>query len=660
MLCRTLSLALAAAVLFAACGCTDNPRSLVANPANGDNDPAARDIGEPLFKPAAFPQPPARAEFAGDPLLVASHMNVKDKVDVPAQRDSKILFIGSEVKEGEVVKDPAKLFRHRGKLFRPLEPGDHVDAEQVVMVLDDREAYAELELRRAALISAEEIYNKSMDVKKQQESLYKQKKDLFDAGKGLSYLELTMAYIDLVRAEATVADSNATRLKSREELNKAQVNFDFYYIRCPPNVSGFVQPFNRNAGESIKALETALQIQNTDTLKVEGLIPEGSANRLTRQIPVTIEPTVEVAQRARRGFHTQSVNGVAISNQAKPLIVSVSDDKTARVWDGRSFSEAAIFTHPAGVRSVACSPKNAAAHYCLTGAEDGKARLWDLNNPKSSSTPVRELEGFAHKTVITSVAFSPNGKLCATADSRDIALWEVETGKFKYQFPQVHLGEISSLSITPQAKLVSASRDLTVRVWSLGESGAKLDFTQEGRSGDVQRVGVSNDGRYFLFDIGQKLRLMTIPDRRTEGVVESAGDSYKFATFATFSSDDKMIVTGSQSDGRVSVWRAPIGGNRATELRQFVPSEKLVTFTCAAVSSGEANPFAVTGTKAGEVYLWPMPVEKEITKIRGTLKFIDQNSTASKQVRVIAEFDNRATGLRPGAAATIVIEQSEK
>src|SRR5262245_964985 len=109
MLCRTLSLALAGAVLFTACGCTDNPRTVIANPANGDGDPAGRDIGGPLFQPAPFPPPPARAEFAGDLLLVPSHVNVKDKVDVPAQRDSKILFIGSEVREGEVVKDPAKL-----------------------------------------------------------------------------------------------------------------------------------------------------------------------------------------------------------------------------------------------------------------------------------------------------------------------------------------------------------------------------------------------------------------------------------------------------------------------------------------------------------------------------------------------------------------------
>jgi WD40 repeat protein len=207
---------------------------------------------------------------------------------------------------------------------------------------------------------------------------------------------------------------------------------------------------------------------------------------------------------------------------------------------------------------------------------------------------------------------------------------------------------------------VSASRDLTVRVWSLGDNGASLDFTQEGRSGEVARLGVSNDGRYFLFDIAQSLRLMTIPDRRTEGWLEGADDSYKFASFAVFSNDNKMILTGSQSDGRLSVWRAPTAGVRATEVRQFKPSQRMVSFTCAAISPRDDNPIAVTGTKSGEIYVWPMPTDKDALRIRGTLMFVDQNASATQQVRIWADFDNRVAKVRPGDAVTLVIEPPSK
>jgi WD40 repeat protein len=656
---RTLFQILAVAVLCAASGCT-NDTTVAAKPAGGDADPANAanaEIGGPLFPPAPFPQPPARAEAAADPILVSANVNVVDKVDIPTQRDGKILFIGTEYKPGEVVMDSSKLYRHRDKVYRPLEPGNRVEKGQLVMILDDAEANAELELRRAASVSSEAIHQKSQEVLNATIDIYKAKKKLNEE-KGLSYLELVTSYIEMKRAEATVADSNASMLKSIEELKKAQVNYDMYYLKS--SVAGVVQPFNRKQGESIKALEAALQIQSVDRLRAEGLVSVGFVGRLAQDMPVTIEPTLPVGENVRRRFHTQGVNGVAVSSQAKPLIVSASDDKTACVWDGRSQFVLAKFTHPAAVRSVVCSPKGAAKQYCLTGAEDGKARLWDLNNPQNGNTPLRELEGFAHKFVITALAFSPDGKLCATADSRDIALWDAESGKLKYRLPQVHLGDIQSVAITPQAKLVSASRDLTVRVWSLGESGAKLDFTQDGRTGDVGRLGVSSDGRYFLFDIAQTLQLMSIQDRRSEGWLETSSDSNKFATFAIFSHDNKTILTGSQGDGRLSVWRTPSAGNRPTELRQFVPSQKLVTFTCGAISTTETEPFAVTGSKSGEIYVWPMPTEKDMLKIKGILTFIDQNTTASQQVRVWAEFDNRAAELRPGGAVTIVIEPTQK
>src|SRR5262249_60945780 len=98
-------------------------------------------------------------------------------------------------------------------------------------------------------------------------------------------------------------------------------------------------------------------------------------------------------------------------------------------------------------------------------------------------------------------------------DSKDIYLWDVVTGKFKYAFPPQHLGEIQSLTFTPQAKLVSAARDNTIVVWSLGEKGASFEYLGSGRSGGVGRIGVSHSGAHAVFDVGQSLRVITLSDR---------------------------------------------------------------------------------------------------------------------------------------------------
>ena len=639
-------------------GCNEANQALTAGPKpETDADQPPADIGGPLFAPAPFPKAPAHPGFSVEPMLVHSHLANKDEVNIPSSRDTKILFIGTEVMPGEVVIDPSKIYRHRNKMYRPLEPGNQVVRDQLVMILDDRQPFAELELRRAASQSGQEIYEKAVEMHRAQLEMYQAKQKLRTSG-NLSDLEWFTAVVELKRSEATVTSSKADMIQKNQEFEKAKVDYDYYYVRS--NIAGMIQPFKAKAGESIKALDTLMQIESTESLRADGEVPVSFARRLVAGMPVSIEPSREIAPVAARPFHTRAVNAVAISNHSSPFIISVGDDQTARVWNGHSDYETAIFTHKFAIHSVACSPPGSPQHYCITGAEDGKLRLWDLSNPVSSDKPLREFEGFTHKSVISALAFSPDGKMCASADSRDIALWDVESGKLKYRFPQVHLGEITSLTFTPQAKLVSASRDQTVRVWSVGENGASLDFTQEGRSGDVARLGVSNDGRYFLFDIAQGLRLMTIPDRRTEGWLEGSHDSSKFATFATFSNDNKTILTGMQSEGRLSVWRTPTAGVRATEICQFKPRDPTLTFTCAAIAPRNENPFAVTGTKSGEVFIWPMPAQRDLLPIKGTLNFVGQTASATHQVRIWADFDNRQSKLMPGDAVTIVIEPSTK
>ena len=50
-------------------------------------------------------------------------------------------------------------------------------------------------------------------------------------------------------------------------------------------------------------------------------------------------------------------------------------------------------------------------------------------------------------------------------------------------------------------RIVSASRDHTLRVWSLKEKGAIQEYDPlAGRGGSVDSLGVSDDGRFMLFD----------------------------------------------------------------------------------------------------------------------------------------------------------------
>src|SRR5207244_1580354 len=99
-------------------------------------------------------------------------------------------------------------------------------------------------------------------------------------------------------------------------------------------------------------------------------------NRAQNPVKAVVDRAEYISPERDLPGHFQPVRAVAISRDPKkPLIVSASEDKTVRVWD-RVAGQVATWRHDVPVRAVACTPKTAEANLCLTGADDGIARLF--------------------------------------------------------------------------------------------------------------------------------------------------------------------------------------------------------------------------------------------------------------------------------------------
>lgn len=114
-----------------------------------------------------------------------------------------------------------------------------------------------------------------------------------------------------------------------------------------------------------------------------------------------------------------------------------------------------------GGASLAVSPDG---RVVATGADDGSARLWEMQTGRIVAT----LKG--HEAPVSSVAFSPDGRVLFTGSLDNTVIgWDMATGK-EVRRLMGHTDGVIGLAVAPDGRsILSRSLDGTVRVWSLDD-----------------------------------------------------------------------------------------------------------------------------------------------------------------------------------------------
>jgi len=94
------------------------------------------------------------------------------------------------------------------------------------------------------------------------------------------------------------------------------------------------------------------------------------------------------------------VNSVCPVTKGPTLVVSASDDATAKLWDVRYKRAVKTLPDPFQVTAACFSADNS---HVITGGLDGDIKMWDLRKDAVSAV----LQG--HRDIVTSVALSPDG-----------------------------------------------------------------------------------------------------------------------------------------------------------------------------------------------------------------------------------------------------------
>jgi WD40 repeat protein len=271
---------------------------------------------------------------------------------------------------------------------------------------------------------------------------------------------------------------------------------------------------------------------------------ESQAERALFQARQTLQEIL-VLRKDVAGIRPGAVRTASFSRDGK-LIVTASDDRTARIWDAATGELKLVLLHERDVRSAAF---NRDGSRVVTGSFDSKAALWDARTGRR----VAELRG--HAGPIRGVAFDEEGKRVVTAsDDTTARVWDAEKGQ-KLLVLQGHEHVVRSAAFSLDGKrIVTASEDSTARLWD-ADSG-RPTLVLKGHDKIVRSAAFSPDGKLVVTASDDKTARLW--NAESGEVVQVLRGHTAPVLSAAFSPDGKRLMTASE-DATIRLWDVASG-----------------------------------------------------------------------------------------------------
>jgi serine/threonine protein kinase len=202
--------------------------------------------------------------------------------------------------------------------------------------------------------------------------------------------------------------------------------------------------------------------------------------------------------------------------------------------------------HTERVNSAAFSPDG---RLFATASDDDSIALWQVSDGGLARKIEASLGG------ITNVDFSPSNLLLAAGSwDGDVGLWQLSDGHLLRAL-QGHEGSVRDVEFSPDGKLLaSASDDHTIRMWQV--SDGSVMHTLRGHTAPIRKLAFSPDGtRLASASEDHTIRIWQVSDG---SLVSSLQDHREFVVDVAFSTDSSLLASGSDG-GKLMLWQVASG-----------------------------------------------------------------------------------------------------
>lgn len=249
--------------------------------------------------------------------------------------------------------------------------------------------------------------------------------------------------------------------------------------------------------------------------------------------------------------HTSVVNALCPARRGPPLLVTASDDGTARVWDARKKRAALVLSHDGGLPVTACAFADDSMGVMTAGVE-GMVRVWDLRRGEEGAPEVRTtLPG--HTNIVTHLSLNKHGSFLAS-NSMDgtVRVWDVRPfapAAAAAEAAAASAGGSSSSSATAAAGAVARCRAV-MRGATHGREQSLVRCCWE-PSGDRVAAGGA-DRCVSVWDARSGARVMRLPGHK--GTVQGVAWS-----------PSEPLIASCGNDGEVFLGEVPDAGEEVGE-----------------------------------------------------------------------------------------------
>lgn len=301
--------------------------------------------------------------------------------------------------------------------------------------------------------------------------------------------------------------------------------------------------------------------------------------------------------------HSGSINSIASHPISEHVIVSVSGDKTIKLWDlRRKTLLAEILAHDYDILSVAFSPDG---NNLVSGGANKKLHFWDItglndlaaayetsdtamtigyqNNQliKIWSTPDGKIyyenngkkATFSIEKKVFDLDLSPNGKFFAAKFSdNSIKIFSTETGSLIHKTGFTGSRHRNFAFSNDNVEFVWGDSDGNINALRIKSGEIQTYFlpTQKATSysqSNLRALAYSNDLKYFAYADGEgnihlldkyKNRILTLPQ----------AEDRRFEITSVMFTEDAQSIMASTISGKIILWKKPT--SLALEVEQFV------------------------------------------------------------------------------------------